>query len=87
MQNNFRILVEPSVQGTRTYWKWVATHAERDVHAGLEDSPIEAMESAACALGYYLDCHPEYTPVVISIDLNLGADQGGAELAAGKAGA
>jgi len=76
MPNVFRIVVAPVKTAKTDEWCWQAVCREQTLASGFEANVLEALESAACSLGFWLDTHPEFTPAAIHVDVEYTDDCG-----------
>ena len=71
MNGRFRILVAPTRAHGKEEWAWQAVNQQQTIASGYEDNVLEAMESAAVSLGFWLDTHPGWAPVAVSVDVEF----------------
>lgn len=69
MQPKFRILIAPCQTNGKAEYCWQAVSAVQAIATGFEENVLEAIESAACALGFYLDVNPDLRPAGIVVDV------------------
>lgn len=74
MQNRFTIIAGQVHAGQREEWAWQVVSPDAEIACGFEPNILEALESAASALGYYIDTHAAEVGSVTSVEVALTAD-------------